>query len=156
MSSGLLEAAEKQKEMEEIKVQQAAITRELEIAQGIQMAVLPLDGDIGPYQFQGYMKTADEVGGDYYDCIEVKKGKKSIYWFIIGDVSGHGLQAGLAMLMAQTAIQMALQIDSNISPDDSFIAVNRVLYANLQRLREKKYMTATFMFFKKFHSGSIL
>ena len=144
MSSRLQEAEVHRQENERIKLQQAGITRELEIAKGIQLAVLPRDGQVGPYRFMGFMQTADEVGGDYYDCMEVKHGKKSHYWFFVGDVSGHGLQSGLTMLMAQTAIQAALELRPDLTPAESVSAVNRVLYANINRLRERKYMTASF------------
>ncbi len=144
MSAKLLEAEERRREMEDIKVQQAAIGRELEIAHGIQIAVLPLNQEIGPYSFLGFMETADEVGGDYYDCIRIKQDKQEHYWFFIGDVSGHGLQSGLTMLMAQTAIQSIMEVGKNLDPASAFVSVNRVLYANLNRLRENKYMTASF------------
>ena len=144
MSQNLLVAEKHRRENEEIKIHQAAITRELEIARGIQMAVLPANGELGPYSFQGYMKTADEVGGDYYDCLRVKSDNKTYYWFFVGDVSGHGLQAGLIMLMAQTAIHTAMTLAPGLKPDEAFNAVNQVLYSNIERLQEKKYMTATF------------
>ncbi len=130
------------KEMESIKSHQAAMSRELEIARGIQLAVLPLNADAGPYSFHGYMKTADEVGGDYYDCIYAKAGRKEYWWFIIGDVSGHGLRAGLIMLMAQTALHTALELRPDLGPEGILSAVNRVLFTNIQRLHERKYMTA--------------
>ena len=154
MSSKLAEAEIHRQEHERVKLQQAGITRELEIAKGIQLAVLPRDGLFGPYTFIGYMQTAEEVGGDYYDCIEVKHGKKSHYWFFVGDVSGHGLQSGLTMLMAQTAIQSALELRPDLTPAQSVTAVNRVLYANINRLKERKYMTASF--FRADESGRFL
>lgn len=130
------------KDMESIRANQAAMSRELEIARGIQLAVLPLNADAGPYSFHGYMKTADEVGGDYYDCIYAKAGRKEYWWFIIGDVSGHGLRAGLIMLMAQTALHTALELRPDLGPEAILAAVNRVLFTNIQRLHERKYMTA--------------
>ncbi len=144
MSLRLQEAEKHRQENERIKLQQAGIQRELEIAKGIQLAVLPPDGEVGPYRFMGFMQAADEVGGDYYDCIEVIEKKKSHYWFFVGDVSGHGLQSGLTMLMAQTAIQSALELRPDLTPAESVAAVNRVLFGNINRLRERKYMTASF------------
>lgn len=132
------------KESEKIKTEQAAIKRELEIARNIQMAVLPPNGAVGPYSFHGFMETADEVGGDYYDSIELKHKGKSYYWFFIGDVSGHGLRAGLTMLMAQTAIHSAMEVEPGLDPQSAFLHVNDVLFDNIRRLKERKYMTATF------------
>jgi len=137
--------SERLKASEKIRAEQAAMKRELEIARNIQIAVLPPNGAIGPYSFRGFMQTADEVGGDYYDCREVKNGSKSNYWFFIGDVSGHGLRAGLTMLMAQTAIQSAMEVSSTLDPQQAFLHVNEVLYENIRRLKERKYMTATFL-----------
>jgi len=132
------------KEMEQMKINQAAISRELEIARGIQVAVLPANEEKGIYEFRGHMETADEVGGDYYDCLLLESKKKKYWWFIIGDVSGHGLRAGLTMLMAQTAIHTALEMKPELDPDDVMLAVNRVLYSNIRKLKEKKYMTGAF------------
>ena len=39
-----------------------------------------------------YMKTATEVGGDYYDFHIHKDGNLTV---ILGDATGHGMQAGM-------------------------------------------------------------
>ncbi|MBI3394441.1 MAG: SpoIIE family protein phosphatase, partial [Spirochaetia bacterium] len=141
------------KEAEGQKIQQAAAARELEMARNIQTSVLPKDGVTGPYAFMGYMETATEVGGDYYDLIEITKGGKRYWWFLIGDVCGHGLQAGITMLMAQTAFQAAMEIKPDLKPDEAFVYVNKVLFANVKHLKENRYMTATF--FRADASGRI-
>ncbi|MCB1318857.1 MAG: SpoIIE family protein phosphatase, partial [Leptospiraceae bacterium] len=125
------------------RLEQAAIKREFEIAQGIQLSLLPANSKDGPYTFHGFMRTAEEVGGDYYDCIQVTHNRKKYWWFVIGDVSGHGLSAGLTMLMAQTAIQTALEIHTGLNTDQIFATLNRVLYSNIRRLHQHRYMTAT-------------
>ncbi|MCB1172053.1 MAG: SpoIIE family protein phosphatase, partial [Leptospiraceae bacterium] len=141
-------------QMEIMRSSQAALSRELEIARGIQLAVLPANGNLGPYDFHGYMQTADAVGGDYYDCIHLKYKRKDYWWCIIGDVSGHGLPSGLIMLMAQTAIRTVLELSPGLTPDEAFVVVNQVLYDNIQRLHENKYMTATF--YRLDSSGQVL
>jgi len=47
------------------------------------------------------MVPASTVGGDYYDIIRTDGSD----WLLIGDVSGHGVTAGLTMMMIQTAIR---------------------------------------------------
>ena len=47
------------------------------------------------------MVPASTVGGDYYDIIRTDGSD----WVLIGDVSGHGVTAGLTMMMIQTAIR---------------------------------------------------
>ncbi|HNL00223.1 MAG TPA: SpoIIE family protein phosphatase, partial [Leptospiraceae bacterium] len=131
------------KDSERLKTEQAAIKRELEIAQGIQVAMIPEPQKVGPYSFRGFMQTADEVGGDYVDVIHID-GRSPRFWFFIGDVSGHGLRAGLTMLMAQTAIHSTMEVSPDLEPSQAFMHVNDVLFANIRRLRERKYMTAAF------------
>ena len=128
------------------KAEEAALRREMEIAEQIQTSLLPPARSLGPYEYRGFMKTADEVGGDYFDCIPIieTKAKAKGWWFIIGDVSGHGLSAGLTMLMAQTAVQTVLQMDPSQAASRFFDLVNRVLYSNIRKLGQSRYMTAAF------------
>ena len=91
------------------------------------------------YEISGYMKPADEVGGDYYDVIHVE-GKD---WIVIGDVSGHGVPAGLIMMMVQSSIHLALNAVRDGSPAQILELVNRVIHQNILKLKEDKYMTIT-------------
>jgi len=82
------------------------------------------------------MSPADEVGGDYYDCFQSNGSVK----FGIGDVTGHGLSAGVIMIMAQTAIKtVALMGERDMKRFLSL--VNKVLYSNIVRIREDRSMT---------------
>ncbi|MEQ9482218.1 MAG: hypothetical protein RIG27_07995 [Coleofasciculus sp. F4-SAH-05] len=47
------------------------------------------------------MEPVDEVGVDYYDILDYD----DVVTIGIGDVAGHGLESGVFMLMAQTAIK---------------------------------------------------
>jgi len=87
------------------------------------------------------MRPAEEVGGDYYDVIHTKNHE----WIMIGDVSGHGVPAGLIMMMCQTAVRATLEHDPEIMPDRLLVMVNSVLTQNIRQLGEDKYMTITAM-----------
>ncbi len=50
------------------------------------------------------MKPADEVGGDYYDVLQ----SNGRVVFGIGDVTGHGLESSMLMLMVQMAVRTRL------------------------------------------------
>jgi len=92
----------------------AKLEKEMEIASNIQSALLPRNPSIKGYEISTYMMPADEVGGDYYDIINVANRD----WIIIGDVSGHGVPAGLIMMMVQTCIHNTLNIFPEISPSE--------------------------------------
>jgi sigma-B regulation protein RsbU (phosphoserine phosphatase) len=115
------------------------LSAELDVAKRLQLMVLPgrqeLSG-IRDLDIACQMSPADEVGGDYYDCFQSNGSVK----FGIGDVTGHGLSAGVIMLMAQTAIKtVALMGEKDMK---RFLAlVNKVLYSNIVRISEDRSMT---------------
>ena len=79
-----------------------------------------------------------EVGGDYYDVVPTSSGA----WIGIGDVAGHGLVAGLVMLMVQSAMAGILSANQAISPVAAVAALNRVLYENIRnRMRRDEHVT---------------
>lgn len=117
---------------------------EMDLARKIQSVLLPSPQQIAArFDYAGVMKPADEVGGDYYDTIEVD-GK---LWLLIGDVSGHGVSAGLIMMMVQTAVRVVVQrfaaASQPLSPAQLLTLVNRALWNNLQRIGKGQYMTMT-------------
>jgi serine phosphatase RsbU (regulator of sigma subunit) len=131
-----------------------ALWGEMELAKKIQTVLLPEKPAIPGYEIAAYMKPADEVGGDYYDVINVDVGARHAlplhhdrcqHWVVIGDVSGHGVSAGLVMMMVQTAINEALDLKPDLSPEKVLISVNRIIFKNIQKLGESKYMTITLM-----------
>jgi serine phosphatase RsbU (regulator of sigma subunit) len=67
------------------------------------------------------------------------------YWLSIGDVSGHGVPAGLVMMMVQTSIRSIIHKAPLDSVNKILIAVNQVIYENIKKLGEDKYMTITLM-----------
>jgi len=101
--------------------------------------VLPSSGEmqmVEELDIAGYSRPADEVGGDYYDIV---RNGDAIY-LGIGDVTGHGLPAGVIMLMAQTALLTLVQTGEQ---DTSRImtVLNNVLYRNIIRIHDDKSMT---------------
>lgn len=129
------------RQRDEIEEARNALWSEMELAKKIQTVLLPKDPRIPGYEITGYMQPADEVGGDYYDVINV--GDRN--WLVIGDVSGHGVTAGLVMMMVHTAFDLALREPISDSPDKILESVNRTIYRDIRKLGEDKYMTVTLM-----------
>ncbi len=112
---------------------------ELDIAKQLQQLVLPKPEEleiIRGVDIAGYMETADEVGGDYYDVLETDE----ILTIAIGDVTGHGLESGILMLMTQTAVR-TLQEIQEWDPVKFLDTLNRTIFKNVQRMDSDKSLT---------------
>jgi phosphoserine phosphatase RsbU/P len=115
-----------------------ALRREVEIAHQIQTAILPVSPAVPGYEVAARMKPADDVGGDLYDILAFG----DTFWVLVGDVSGHGINSGLVMMMAQAAAYSAIADDPHCSPSDVIAAVNRVVHENVRkRMRRDDYLT---------------
>ncbi|GEJ56502.1 PP2C family protein-serine/threonine phosphatase [Anaeromyxobacter diazotrophicus] len=106
-----------------------ALRREMQIAQSIQTAILPRAPALREFELAARMKAAEDVGGDLYDILAFP----DTFWLVIGDVSGHGLHAGLIMLMAQAAAHAAITSAPHGAPAEVVACVNRVLHENVRR-----------------------
>ena len=122
----------------ELKKARDALWSEMELAKRIQTALLPDREKIRGYEIAAAMFPAKEVGGDYYDIIETPKGDK---WVTIGDVSGHGVDSGLIMMMAQTSISAMVGNCPECQPSEVLGRVNHVIKENIARLGSDHYMT---------------
>ncbi|NJK41509.1 MAG: PP2C family protein-serine/threonine phosphatase, partial [Acaryochloridaceae cyanobacterium SU_2_1] len=62
----------------------------------------------------------------------------------IGDVTGHGLESGILMVMIQTAIRTLKEV-KEISPDRFLDIINRTIYQNVQRMDSMKNLTLSIL-----------
>ncbi len=87
-----------EKEMALVRVQE-----ELHLAQEMQNHLLPKEPPrLAGYDIAGRSVPAKEVGGDYFDFLEVDE-KRLV--FCLGDVSGKGLPAALLMANLQASVR---------------------------------------------------
>ena len=137
--TGLLEANTKlERSRTELRAARDALWGEMEVAKRIQTALLPEDRRAGAFQVAARMIPAAEVGGDYYDIVDAGEGRQ---WVAIGDVSGHGVESGLVMMMTQTSILSLVRENPSLTPAEVFREVNGVLWQNISRMRASRYMT---------------
>jgi hypothetical protein len=96
---------------------------ELEVARGLQRELLPSRApDVPGYEFAFSYRTANTIGGDFYDFIELDDGRLVV---VVGDASGHGIAAGLLMAIANSALKLGF--DANHDPAAAAGLVNRAL-----------------------------
>jgi hypothetical protein len=96
---------------------------ELEVARELQRELLPRQAPDTPgYEFAFSYRTANTIGGDYYDFLDLEDGRLVV---VMGDASGHGIAAGLLMAIANSALKLGFDAD----PDPGAAAglVNRAL-----------------------------
>lgn len=123
---------------QELKAARDALWGEMEVAKRIQTALLPAGRRLGGYRVAATMRPADEVGGDYYELLETRAGE---HWVAVGDVSGHGVESGLVMMMTQASILTLVNDQAGRRPSEVFRGVNGVLRENIARLQSPRYMT---------------
>jgi serine phosphatase RsbU (regulator of sigma subunit) len=122
----------------------ALLRREVEIAKHIQTSVLPKQHAALALEIAAKMLTASEVGGDYYDVRPTPDG----CWIGIGDVSGHGLAAGLVMLMIQSGTASLVANAPDVLPHQILQPLNRMLCENLrERMESDDHATLTMLRF---------
>jgi sigma-B regulation protein RsbU (phosphoserine phosphatase) len=126
-----------------LKSENIRLGAELDVARRIQMMVQPRQDElqaIPNIEISAYMEPADEVGGDYYDVLRdgarVKVG--------IGDVTGHGLESGVLMLMVQS-VARALQEKGSDDPREFLDVLNRAIYKNIERTGTDKHLSLAFL-----------
>jgi sigma-B regulation protein RsbU (phosphoserine phosphatase) len=83
--------------------QRERLNRELEIAREVQEDLFPQHlPSVRGLDFCGRCRPAREVGGDYYDFLELPEGRLGI---AIGDVSGKGVGAALMMASLEASLR---------------------------------------------------
>ena len=104
-------------------VDRVLVRDELEVARQLQRDLLPTTApDLAGYRIAHSYRTANEIGGDYYDFFPLPGGR---YVLVIGDASGHGMAAGLLMATANAALKLATEVDP--APERVAALLNRVL-----------------------------
>jgi PAS domain S-box-containing protein len=110
---------------QEVAQQRERIEQELRVARLIQHTLLPKSlPELGSYQIAAYYQPAREVGGDFYDFLQLPDGRLGL---IVGDVSGKGVPAAIVMAITRTMLRAAYhlgspgeileQVNDNLFPD---------------------------------------
>jgi serine phosphatase RsbU (regulator of sigma subunit)/catechol 2,3-dioxygenase-like lactoylglutathione lyase family enzyme len=101
--------------------------QELEIAKQVQARLFPQTmPEISTLEYAGICIQARQVGGDYYDFLDLGQEQ---FAFVVGDISGKGIAAALLManLQANLRSQCAIALDNKGHLLES---VNRMFYEN--------------------------
>jgi PAS domain S-box-containing protein len=123
---------------------------EMAIAQRVQELLLPSSEELIALQAHSdldvaaYMRPAAQVGGDYYDIVPLGERIN----IAIGDVTGHGLESGLLMLMTQTAVR-TLFLSGERDLRKILTTVNQTLFDNVERMQVNKSLTLALLTYRE-------
>jgi serine phosphatase RsbU (regulator of sigma subunit) len=103
------------------------IEQELRVARLIQQTLLPKHvPDLPGYQLAAYYQPAREVGGDFYDFLELDNGHLGL---VVGDVTDKGVPAAIVMATTRTMLRASAQrLDS---PGEVLKRVNDVIVRDI-------------------------
>jgi steroid delta-isomerase-like uncharacterized protein len=103
------------------------IEQELRVARQIQRSLLPeATPELYGWQFATYYEPAREVGGDFYDFLELENGRLGL---VVGDATGKGMPA--ALVMATTRGMLRAVAQSLDSPGEVLARGNEALYPDV-------------------------
>ncbi|WP_136525110.1 SpoIIE family protein phosphatase [Geomonas ferrireducens] len=122
------EAKERERRQKEAALlENARVTRDLELAKQIQLSLLPESPPSLPgLRIASRCVPAAHVGGDYYDFFHRSTGVMDV---VMADVSGHSV--GAALIMVETRSVLRAQMQESRSPKDLLKLLNELLYEDL-------------------------
>lgn len=104
--------------------QLAAMQQELDTSAEMQRAILPTRWPQSVrYTLRGSMRSAKQVGGDFFDHFELGASQRGI---VVADVSGKGVPAGLFAMVSRTQLR-AIAMLGAANPNQTLTKVNNAL-----------------------------
>jgi serine phosphatase RsbU (regulator of sigma subunit)/anti-sigma regulatory factor (Ser/Thr protein kinase) len=113
------------------------IEQELRVAQLIQQNFLPREvPELAGWQLAAYYRPAREVGGDFYDFIELPGDRLGL---VIGDVTDKGVPAAMVMAATRTVLRASAQ--RLVAPGEVLEQVNELLVPDMP---QKMFVTCLY------------
>ena len=124
-----------------------ALQNELDVASKMQQSILPAEFPGGPdYGVFGTMKSARNVGGDFFDVVRLSGDKLGL---AIADVSDKGVPAALFMMSARTLLKGAAI--GTLHPGEVLRTVNELLHEDNESMM---FVTVVYVVFNP-ETGSL-
>jgi serine phosphatase RsbU (regulator of sigma subunit) len=109
-------------------VQNAELRREMDLAQRVQVAMIPQQApEIPGLRAVGWSRPASVTGGDTYDLWRMEDGRLGLF---LGDAAGHGIAPAIEVSQARTLVRTLSEI--NTDPTWLLERVNARLAADLE------------------------
>jgi serine phosphatase RsbU (regulator of sigma subunit)/anti-sigma regulatory factor (Ser/Thr protein kinase) len=123
------EMALKFKGVQQSLLEQEKLQREIQVAKEIQHTLLPKHiPKAEGFDIASLYRSAKEVGGDYYDILDVGK---NLIGVIVADVSGKGVPGSLVMTITRTAVRLISY--ENKSAKNVLVKVNNFIKEDMKK-----------------------
>jgi hypothetical protein len=116
---------------------QTETQRELDQARELQLNLMRHPPELAGFRIATFYDACSELSGDFNQFVHLADGRLA---FSQGDVSGHGLRAG--MLMAMTNKLVDLFANQGLSPSQTVIQIHRAMVADL--ISGRSFITLTY------------
>jgi hypothetical protein len=100
--------------------------QDVQHARDLQATMLAQSPELPGFTFATHYQACSDITGDFYEFIALSDGRIG---FALGDVSGHGVQAGLIMSMAKKTLEIYASLGAG--PADTLAKVNDALTRDL-------------------------
>jgi len=130
----------------QLQTENTRLSAEVDVARKLQQFLLPSNKElmkIKDLDVACFMDPADEVGGDYYDVLLHDDGVR----VGIGDITGHGLESGVVMLMVQVGVRTLLA-SKETDATRILSTLNQVILDNVIRMESDKSLSLAILDFK--------
>ncbi len=133
------------------RVEQESLRQETRMAARLQTTLAPSELRVAGLEISALMEPASESGGDYYDVFPLPDGA----FLAMGDVAGHGLAAGIIMVMIQSMVALLARESPAGSPAELLSRLNAALFDNVRhRLQRDEHATLVLM--RYFSNGRVV
>ncbi len=133
--AGLAAATLQRSILQQDRDRKLAMERELQIARQIQFDLVPHElPAVGRATLAGFLRPADETGGDLYDAFAIDEHRLGVF---LADAQGHEITAALMVTQARSMLRVLLS--AGLDCGAALAAVNRQLTRDM---RVAKLLTA--------------
>ncbi|CAN5738980.1 hypothetical protein BH20ACT12_BH20ACT12_08340 [soil metagenome] len=117
-----------QQRLQRERIERERVEQEMRLTRSIQQASLPKEvPTLEGWQIAPFYQPAREVGGDFYDFLELTDGRLGL---VVGDATGKGVPAALVMASTRSMLRAVAQA-SDYSPGDVLSRVNDSLVIDI-------------------------
>ncbi|HKH37412.1 MAG TPA: SpoIIE family protein phosphatase, partial [Rubrobacter sp.] len=113
---------------QEVAQERKRIEQELRVARMIQHTLLPKSlPELEGHQIAVYYQPAREVGGDFYDFLELEDGRLGL---VVGDASDKGIPAAMVMANTRSVLRTSAQ-GGDLAPGQVLAEANEILFPDI-------------------------